>query len=106
MSNTMEVDTYAVAMNLLTAGLGFFDSIIPYAMQEYLASLLVAAQSGLLERGIDINPEKIPDATLLAMYAEWLYRKKATGAAMPDMLKAEIRTRQVGKAVSDCGETL
>lgn len=94
-SNTSE---YPAAMALLKAGVGFFDSKIPEAMETYLESLLGAAESALAERGIYVHSGEINDDMLLAMYAEWLYRKKATGAGMPDMLRAEIRTRQVGKA--------
>ena len=98
MSDVNSSSAYPVAMAILKAGVGFFNTKIPEAMETYLESLLGAAESGLAERGIFVFPGEINDDMLLAMYAEWLYRKKASGAGMPDMLRAEIRTRQVGKA--------
>ena len=104
MADIANTSAYPVAMNLLKAGLGFFDSQIPESLAQYLESLLEASATALAERGIHITPGNIADDMLQEMYAEWLYRKKATGAAMPDMLRNEIRTRQVGKAVSECEE--
>ena len=94
-SNTSE---YPAAMALLRAGLGFFDSSIPKAMETYLESLLAASEFALAEMGISVCPGEISDDMLLAMYAEWLYRKKPSGTGKPDMLKTEINNRKVGKA--------
>lgn len=98
MADTSNTSEYPHAMKWLKAGLGFFDSKIPEAMETYLERLLGASESALAERGVYVHSGEDSDDMLLAMYAEWLYRKKATGAGMPDMLRAEIRTRQVGKA--------
>ena len=98
MADAVHTSDYPVAMAILKAGIGFFDSKIPKAMEIYLETLLFASDTALSERGIHVHPGEISDDMLLAMYAEWLYRKKATGAAKPDMLKAEIRTRQVNDA--------
>lgn len=99
MADVNNTSEYPNAMAILKAGIGFFDSQIPEAMFAYLESLLSAADAQLAERGIVVYGGKIDDDMLLAMYAEWLYRKKASGAGMPNMLTAEIRTRQVGKAI-------
>ena len=39
------------------------------------------------------------DDQLLAVYADYLYRKRATGVPKPDMLKDAIRNRQVRNAL-------
>jgi hypothetical protein len=99
MADASNASEYPAAMALLKAGVGFFDSKIPEAMETYLESLLCAADARLARRKIYICVGEIDDDMLLAMYAEWLYRKKASGARMPDMLREEIKSRQVDNAI-------
>lgn len=99
MSDTTVTPIYPVALGLLKAGLGYYDSKIPPAVEAHLSQLLEIAAEHLAERKIYLRPDNLSDAMLQEMYAEWLYRKKSTGEGMPEMLSKEIRTRQVNKAV-------
>ena len=86
---------YQVAMGLLKAGLGFFDSALEPSMENYLASLVNTAEKRLSgDCGIQITAGDIDDEQLLAMYADWLYSKRKTGSGKPEMLREAIRNRQ------------
>lgn len=99
MSDTTVAPIYPVALSLLKAGLGYYDSQLEPAVEAYLNQLLEISAEHLAERKIYLSPDNLSDALLQEMYAEWLYRKKTTGEGMPEMLSNEIRTRQVNKAV-------
>lgn len=90
---------YPVALGLLKASLGYYGSTLDSAVETYLTQLLEYAETALAERDIVLDPEDIYDATLQAMYAGWLYRKSRTGEGKPEMLKSEIRDRQVKNAL-------
>ncbi len=99
MADATFTPTYPVALNLLKAGLGYYDSKLEPAVELYLNQLLDIAVHDLAEMKIILQPDNLADAMLQEMYAEWLYRKKATGEPKTPMLIAEIRNRQVNKAV-------
>ena len=89
-----------VALTLLKSSLGYFDSNLEPAVESYLQDLLVYARKALQEEcKIMLIPGDLYDDQLLAMYADYLYRKRATGVPKPDMLKDAIRNRQVRNAL-------
>lgn len=96
-------DTTNVALSLLKANLGYYDSTLAPAVEEYLGQLLETAEVALAERGIVLDASDVHDALLQSMYAGWLYRKAKTGEAKPPMLRDEIRDRQVRKALRPAG---
>lgn len=94
-----------VALQLLKSDLGFFDSDLGQPFVDYLKSLLYFAQRALLEQNdIVLKQDDIYDDQLCAMYAAWVYRNRATGAGKTQMLKDEIKARQVGSALSGHSE--
>lgn len=88
------------ALAFLKADLGFFGSEIPPDLASYLQGLLFTAREDLLRAGIQLKSGEADDDQLQAMYAAWLYRSRITGQGMPEMLKSEIRNRQVHNVTS------
>ena len=102
MDNANETKCSALALSLLKADLGYFDSKIPDAIEANLNDLLCIAQRALKEEcRIELADDDVYDAQLQSMYAAWLYRNKATGAGKPPMLKDAIRNRQVRNATAN-----
>lgn len=89
------------AVVLLRANLGYYGTTIPEDLLEYLKSLLAEAFRQLARAGIYLVPGLLYDDQLQVMYAAWLYRNGALGAAKPPMLAQEIRDRQVELALAD-----
>lgn len=88
-------------LDMLKADLGFFDSTLPAAMENYLQQLLLTAERDLLQMGIAVDRSKIPDCQLSEMYAAWLYRSRATGAGKPRMLLEAIHNAQTHNATTE-----
>lgn len=57
----------------------------------------VAASRIIDNRKIPLVADNIDDLQLVAMYAAYLYRKRDSGATMPDMLRSELNDRVVKK---------
>ena len=93
--------TNQTALALLKADLGYFDSAIPAALETYLSSVLDSAAAKISRAKIDLDPGNVDDDLFLSMYAAWMYRKRTEGLAMPQMLRAEIRNRQVDDALAE-----
>lgn len=92
---------HPVALGLLKASLGFFDSALESSMEKYLAQLIDTAEKRLSgECKILVTAGDINDEQLLAMYADWLYSKRKTGAGKPEMLRESIRNRQTRDALN------
>ena len=92
------------AMNFLRADLGYFDSEIPGALESYLVDLLDVAKNRLAsDCGIVLDDSNIADNQLQASFAAWLYRSRTTGSGKPEMLKCDIRNRQVNGPASGQG---
>lgn len=84
-------------LTMLQVDLGYLNP--PATVHDYLVQLLAAAQQELERKGVILNSSDPADVHLHVMYAAWLYRKRATGAAMPDMLRYALRNAQVHKAL-------
>lgn len=93
--------TNQTALALLKADLGYFDSAIPAALETYLSSVLDSAAAKISRAKIELVPGNVDDDLFLSMYAAWMYRKRTEGLAMPQMLRAEIRNRQVDDALAE-----
>ena len=87
------------ALAFLKADLGYFNTAIPADLESNLQGLIIVAQTRLVARGVTLAPGNVDDDQLIAAYAAWLHRNK-TGAAMPESLSREIKTRQVDAATS------
>lgn len=88
---------------LLRGNLGYFDAQLTPAMDAYLDKLIVKAHRDLARLRIPIDGTDVDDASLSAMYAAWLYRKRETGEGKPRMLKEEIHDRQVDRVTRGGG---
>lgn len=93
---------HPVALGLLKASLGYFDSALEPSMEKYLAQLIETAERRLAgECKILVTAGDIEDEQLLSMYADWLYSKRKTGAGKPEMLRDAIRNRQTRNALNE-----
>lgn len=102
MCSTYGIQYSDLALGFLKADLGYFDSVIPGAIESNLIDLLCVAGQNLLEEcHIPLDPNNVCDAQLQSMYAAWLYRSRASGASKPPMLKDAIRNRQMRNATRD-----
>lgn len=90
-----------VGMELLTANLGFFDSVIPDTLQAYLQSLMEYAFDEFAEMKIRLTPGVLQDDMDQMTHAAWMYRKGVNGEGKTEMLKSIIRNRQVRNALAD-----
>ena len=63
---------------------------------------LIARAKALIEReGATLDLTSVEDCGLVAMYAAWLYRKRADDSpAMPRMLRIPLNNRIFGEAVN------
>lgn len=89
------------AASLLRANLGFFDSEIPYELEEYLNGLLCYAFDDYAQMGIHLTPGLLKDDMDQMVFAAWMYRNGVTGNGKNEMLKSIIRNRQVGSALKE-----
>ena len=89
------------ALALMKADLGYYDAAIPAELETYLSSVLSSASARILRAKILLVPGNVDDDLFLAMYAAWMYRKRIDGSPKPEMLKDEIRNRQVDEALAD-----
>lgn len=67
-------------------------------VEAYLESLLSAAADKLTAAGLTADDSRTEDRNLLVIYAAWLYRSRATGAAKPPMLQLmlnDAKTRRI-----------
>ena len=99
-----------IALGILKSSLGFFDSQLDKNVETYLTTCITEARRRLeAECGIALTVGDVHDEFLIAMYADWLYRKRATGEGKPAMLRDAIRNRQTAdaliRAATDEGET-
>jgi hypothetical protein len=63
------------------------------ARDDYFIPMLQARQAELAAKGIDLDLTKSEDQILLCDYAEWVYKKRAEDAPMPQNLQWRIRNR-------------
>ena len=77
-------------LSLLKADL----DLMTTSKDEYLNHLLEAARAKIRREGITLKADAVDDDHLVAMYAAYLFRKRADGAAgMPRMLRYALNNR-------------
>lgn len=62
------------------------------AYDERLTQYIESARSKIKEEGINLN-ESITDDELIVMYAAYIWRNRASGNAMPRMLRYALNNR-------------
>ena len=82
---------YTTVLKLMKSDLGLSGE----HRDEYLLSLISAADRELDGRAVHLCDENIEHAVLLSDYSAWKYRKRITGEPMPEHLKLSIRNAQV-----------
>lgn len=90
-----------VAMDLLTANLGYYSTEIPPDLKRYLESLLDYAFDEFREMKIELSPGTMQDDMDQMVFAAWMYRKGVNGEGKTQMLRSIIRNRQVRNALAD-----
>lgn len=84
--------TQADLLVLLKANLNILYSDSTLTLQ--LTQMLAAAQNFIQREGIVLQePFSTEDGQLIVMYAEYLYRKRATNEPMPRMLRWTLNNR-------------
>lgn len=64
------------------------------AYDQRLSMLIETAREEITREGITIAEQpEAPDANLLVMYADWLWRKRDSGEGMPRMLRYALNNR-------------
>ena len=91
---------------LLKTDLGFFGTL-PEQLVSYLDTLLSVAEDMIRREGVRLNTT-IEDDALVAAYAAWLYRKRASETEMPlsRMLRWQLNVRLVGQKMEDSGDDI
>ena len=95
-----EIKHSLVAMDLLTANLGYYSTEIPPDLERYLESLLDYAFDEFREMKIELSPGTMQDDMDQMVFAAWMYRNGVTGEGKTEMLKSIIRNRQVHCALT------
>lgn len=82
--------TTAEILSMLKVNLG----ITATAYDGRLEMLIQTARKEIEREGITIADEpEAPDANLIIMYADWLWRKRDSGEGMPRMLRYALNNR-------------
>lgn len=64
------------------------------AYDQRLLWTLASAETEIRREGANIDPvNSIDDAQTVIMYADWMWRKRDTGDAMPRMLRYRLNNR-------------
>lgn len=81
----------------------YMDAEAKTAKEAELLQYLNASREYITREGIDIDADSVGDATILVMYASWLYgRRKADNSygAMPRMLRYALNNRLFEQAIN------
>ena len=85
---------------ILKADLGLIAP--PQSVVSYLDTLLDQAADLIRREGVELCPDLPEDDALVASFAAWLYRKRASGvddSGMPRMLRWQLNVRICGSAM-------
>lgn len=82
----------AILLAALKTDLG----ITTAAYDDRLCSRLLTAQERIAAEGATLTDSE-SDQDLVVMYAAWLWRNRATGEKMPDMLRYALNNRVLGE---------
>ena len=91
MDNTTMLEALKVDLGITTA-----------AYDGRLMQYIDTAQAAIKEEGVDLDTKTLKDASLVVMYAAWMWKKRDTGEGMPRMLRWQLNNRLfAGKVKSD-----
>ena len=76
-------------LNALKISLG----ITTDAYDQRLLGTIESAKTEIAREGANLNPDSIDDMQTVIMYADWMWRKRDTGDAMPRMLRYRLNNR-------------
>ena len=76
-------DTTQTALDMVKVDLGILNAT---AYDNRLTQYVVSAKSAIIREGASLS-DTVEDIQLVAMYAEWLWRKRDTGEGMPRNLR-------------------
>ena len=71
------------------------------AYDERLSQFIRAAVKFITEEGADLDYTDIQDQHLVAMYAEWLWRRRDSGEGMPRMLRYALNNRVLSRKMRE-----
>ena len=92
-------DTFITAcVTMLNVDLGDLSPVQQVA--AYRRQLVQTAASQIEARGVELDGDEVADMQFVSSWAAWLYRKRDAGGALPDMLREELHTRIVRKALA------
>ena len=91
----------ATAYNLMVADLGYTGTDIPDETKTLMEAKLAAAVVQLEAKGITLDLDTPTDNELLSAYAAWVYRQRASEAAMPPYLRYALNNRIVRDATQE-----
>ena len=95
--------TDADILTLLQTDLGLL--MLDNAKTNQLIQYINAARGYIRKEGVALAaPYSYEDTQLIEMYAAYLYRKRATGEAMPRMLRYALNNRLFGEKAENCPE--
>ena len=85
----MAVISDADKLVMLKTDLGISSTAYDTRLAQYIKS----AEASITREGVTINNEKIDDATLIVMYAAWMWTRRESGEGMPRMLRYKLNNR-------------
>lgn len=92
--------TEAEVLVLVKADLGILNP--DNNTETFLASLITTSIKEIERVGITLSsPYEVEDATLISMYACYLYRKRNTDEGLPRMIKARISNRLMSERMQE-----
>lgn len=89
----MTCEQLSVLLGMVKIDLG----ITTGAYDERLKQFIHAAEKFITEEGASLDFDDIQDQHLIAMYAEWLWRRRDSGEGMPRMLRYALNNRVLSR---------
>lgn len=75
--------------------------IMTKAYDARLTQFIESSVKFITEEGADLDLEDVQDQHLVAMYAEWLWRRRDTGAGMPRMIRYALNNRVLSRKMRE-----
>lgn len=94
----MDETAMGTMATMLNVDLGDLSPVASVA--AYRRQLIETASAQIEGRGVVLDFTAVPDMQFCASWAAWLYRKRDGGGALPDMLREELRSRIVRRALT------
>ena len=75
--------------------------IMTKAYDARLTQFIEASEKFIREEGADLDLEDSQDQHLVAMYAEWLWRRRDNGEGMPRMIRYALNNRVLSRKMRE-----